>query len=910
MMGIKKSVQSASPDLRYPRGCHVLTVLHTAGPSTLPSTEPKKRGRPRKQPPPAPSHEIIDISSPVKPKRKDVPLTTKRRPKLKAKNQSRIQEEVDFTVTEEEDEVSVVRHSQTGSQSSLIPSRKGRNRVQGTFSAESMGNGGDAIQIDDDELPAVTSITTIKRKPNLATAGKPVHSFFSKPKPAAMDIDQLPETSNTSSMPNPFLNSGVQGVSDVRDAQPQNTSATAKPTHNFFSAKSKRAPAQAATPSTPIETVNSFFTPAPKATVGRPGWAQTATTVKEARWPCAEEIEEPSEYVNERPRLTLPKRARQRVGVVPDDEGFWARLLPKSAVDLDAEESVEVAETEMAVIPDEYKGHPAITSLPAKAANGTTTQLWIDKYRPSNHAEVLGNEVPAKYLAEWLAELAIGIHGQVSEEKRHVQRKVIKTRRKQVREDDWIVEDDEPIRDDGEEDDAPVDDAQTAQQTGYPDLSKRLTNSVLLQGPYGSGKTASVYAAAAELGWEVFEVYPGIGKRSGAHLSQLVGDVGKNHMVAKGRPTVPPSPAPELKQNPLLQAFGKSIGTRKPAQSTDHAVDLTDSPGRKAQVEMDFGSVAQPADVRETKPGGPDVRQSLILLEEVDILYEEDKGFWPALVSLIEESKRPVIMTCNGKQNLVHRKCSLTQAATDLSLIPFEELALQTTLLFSPPEPKAAKALLAGIAVAEGEKASIGYLDSVVQGCQLHQLDPVVFSKPLLPSVERWPLGIDLRAAICQLELELSHLGKSRLKTLRTMQTTEGATQGKTRIRKRQDGMDKALQDMLAVSQMTNIISFVDADIARRPSSVIEVSVARPAVVSNAHHRLQLNDPDRYKPSEDDETGIHELLKPLPRLETQVLPVLSQEDEMATTATELAMRGADKKDWLDESLIDGLALAR
>lgn len=624
-----------------------------AGPSTLQPTEPKKRGRPRKQPPPAPSHEIIDISSPVKPKRQAVPLTTRRSTGSKGKNRSKIQEEVDFTVTEEEDEVSVVGHSQTGSQSSLIAPRKGRNRVQGTFSAESMGNGGDAIHIDVDEVPAVgSSTTTNKRKTNSATAGKPVHSFFTKPKPVAIDIDQLPETASTSTVPNPFLNSGVQGVSDVQDAQPPNASTTAKPTHDFFSAKSKRALAQTVMPSTPIETVNPLFTPAPKATVGRPGWAQTTTTVKEARWPCAEEIEEPSDYVNERPRLTLPKRARQRVGVVPEDGSFWARLMPKSVVDLDGDDAVEVTESEIAAIPDEYKGHPAITSLPAKAANGTKTQLLIDKYRPLNHAEVLGNEVPAKYLVEWLAELAIGIHGEVSEEKRKVQRKVIKTRRKQVREDNWIVEDDEPIRDDAEEDDAPVDDAQTAQQTGYPDLNKRLTNSILLQGPYGSGKTASVYAAAAELGWEVFEVYPGIGKRSGAHLSQLVGDVGKNHMVGKGRPTMPPSPALEKRQNPLLQAFGKISDKRKPAQSTDHAVDLTDSPARKTQVEMDFGFVAQPADIRDAKTGGPDVRQSLILLEEVDILYEEDKGFWPAVVSLIHESKRPVIMTCNGKQTL------------------------------------------------------------------------------------------------------------------------------------------------------------------------------------------------------------------------------------------------------------------
>lgn len=243
-------------------------------------------------------------------------------------------------------------------------------------------------------------------------------------------------------------------------------------------------------------------------------------------------------------------------------------------------------------------------------------------------------------------------------------------------------------------------------------------------------------------------------------------------------------------------------------------------------------------------------------------------------------------------------------------MIPFEDLALQTTVLFSPPEPNAAKALLSGIAVAEGGEASAHYLDSLVQGCQLQQMDPVVFSKPLLPPVERWPLGVDLRAAICQLELELSHAGKPGLKTLRKTRATQAGHQRRIRIKKGEDGTDKGLQDLLAVSQMANIISSVDADIARRPGSVTEVSVTGLAVESNADHRFQLNDPDRYKPSEDDETGFHELLKPLPLLETQVLPMLSREDEMADITTDLAIRCTDQRDWLDESLIGDLALAR
>ena len=45
-------------------------------------------------------------------------------------------------------------------------------------------------------------------------------------------------------------------------------------------------------------------------------------------------------------------------------------------------------------------------------------------------------------------------------------------------------------------------------------------------------------------------------------------------------------------------------------------------------------------------------QQSIILLEEVDILFAEDGGFWQTVVALIRDSRRPVVMTCNGDYKL------------------------------------------------------------------------------------------------------------------------------------------------------------------------------------------------------------------------------------------------------------------
>lgn len=170
------------------------------------------------------------------------------------------------------------------------------------------------------------------------------------------------------------------------------------------------------------------------------------------------------------------------------------------------------------------------------------------------------------------------------------------------------------------------------------DFADRLTNTILLSGPNGSGKTAAVYACAAELGWDVFEVYPGIGKRSGAAVNALVGDVGTNHIV--GGPSVPNQSLAD-KREAFATLFGGPPKTYADRQNSLGYV--TSSQRTLAEDDME-------EDSEESGRQGPPttVRQSLILLEEVDILYHADSNFWPMVISLIKNSRRPVIMTCNG----------------------------------------------------------------------------------------------------------------------------------------------------------------------------------------------------------------------------------------------------------------------
>ncbi|KAH8118307.1 hypothetical protein DFH11DRAFT_1566743 [Phellopilus nigrolimitatus] len=392
---------------------------------------------------------------------------------------------------------------------------------------------------------------------------------------------------------------------------------------------------------------------------------------------------------------------------------------------------------------------------------------WNERWRPRYAAEVLGNEVSAQYLRDWLLALeiktsnhvagtsAIVTNGPANDAQtlekslgkvpRGIKRTKYYSRRVDSDEeslDDWIADDDEEDgEEDGEDDVRPntfvneVEGDLSANESGSPwkpkltrltrkrppdssnseiqshpslspipfhDFSDRLTNSILLAGPTGSGKTAAIYACAEELGWEVFEVYPGIGRRNGASLLSLVGDVSKNHIVGKASRLAPNRPEKDIfgrdtgqitsddhecmegMRKTKQQSFasfptsakeknGRHDAPHKHGKIEESPIDLDERKAYRSMtpdIRSGFGFYASndraPTPVDNTEPYQAVTRQSIILLEEVDILFSEDTNFWPTVVTLIRESRRPVIMTCN-----------------DPTLVPCNELPLQTVLNFN-----------------------------------------------------------------------------------------------------------------------------------------------------------------------------------------------------------------------------------
>lgn len=337
------------------------------------------------------------------------------------------------------------------------------------------------------------------------------------------------------------------------------------------------------------------------------------------------------------------------------------------------------------------KIHPAIsrlykaleTQLSAFDKSQCEGSAWIQKYAPVTAAQVLQPGKEALLLSDWLQALRVQSVESGSSEGEKGKGKPKKKRKKNKLEGFVIDSEEEEAEmdeiSDTDEDWAALPGSVLLKKSVMRSISmgkggkdqSRLTNAIVLSGPHGSGKTAAVYAVAKELDFEIFEINSG-SRRSGKDILEKVGDMTRNHLVQHHRAESTAIDPEEVANDINSGKQGTMTSFFKPK--------ITIQPTKPQQTKQPRENVE-----KEAKAPPKSQKQSLILLEEVDVLFEEDKQFWATLTTLIAQSKRPFIMTCN-----------------DESLVPIRSLNLHGIFRFSSAPSSPAVDLCLLIAANEG----------------------------------------------------------------------------------------------------------------------------------------------------------------------------------------------------------------
>ncbi|KAJ4332944.1 hypothetical protein N0V87_007994 [Didymella glomerata] len=354
------------------------------------------------------------------------------------------------------------------------------------------------------------------------------------------------------------------------------------------------------------------------------------------------------------------------------------------------------------------KTHTAITSLYDEIEHTLTPfdegrcepQAWAQKYRPLRADRVLQLGKEAFALRDWLKSLtvlAVGAAQDSLKSKASLDTKKPPKKKRKTAADDFIVFSDE---EDDDEDMVELDPNSSAARSSM--IRPRWTrnkNVVLLSGPHGCGKSATVYAVAKELDFEVFELHSGV-RRSGKDIQDKVGDMTANHLVNHQRGDVPVKPKPFMvsadndTDNERDKAFQKDLDSGRQGTMTSFftakpAAKAKPTPKPKVQV-----VVKSPTKTR-TIPAAQAMlpiaasrksqKQSLILIEEADILFEEDQNFWAQIMKLAAQSKRPIVITCNEELH-----------------VPTQALPMAAILRLTPPPLGLATDYLVALAGREG----------------------------------------------------------------------------------------------------------------------------------------------------------------------------------------------------------------
>ncbi|KAK2629379.1 hypothetical protein QTJ16_000199 [Diplocarpon rosae] len=369
------------------------------------------------------------------------------------------------------------------------------------------------------------------------------------------------------------------------------------------------------------------------------------------------------------------------------------------------------------------------TSMSAFDKGQCETQAWAQKYSPKCAADVLQSGTEALILKNWLQALTVQCVEAGSGGDGRAATKIDapgKRKRKTKRLDNFVITTDE---EDNEMDE--ITDPEEASGGSQSQLKRtvvkakdaaallskgaKVSNAVVISGPHGCGKTAAIYAVAKELGFEVFEINPS-SRRSGKDILEKVGDMTQNHQVQRtaaiprldkadeDSAQIGDTLADELQmgRQGTMNSFFKPSTIEKPKLKPKARNSTDATPGTAKEKSTSNLRVPTPDASKHSsfsRTPAKKQKQSLVLIEEADVLYKEDAQFWTTIISLIATSKRPILMTC-----------------TDEAILPMGTLDLYAIIrMVSPPIDLAVDYMLL-VAASEGHIIKRAAVSTLYEG--------------------------------------------------------------------------------------------------------------------------------------------------------------------------------------------------
>ncbi|XP_022773235.1 uncharacterized protein LOC111315628 isoform X3 [Durio zibethinus] len=244
--------------------------------------------------------------------------------------------------------------------------------------------------------------------------------------------------------------------------------------------------------------------------------------------------------------------------------------------------------------------------------------LWTDKYQPKSAKEVCGNTVSVKFMNEWLR-----LWRERSFQAIKASNNVNKSNM-QEDDDNFCESDFDSENIDGED---------------------SLKNVLLVTGPIGSGKSAAIHACAKEQGFKVLESNAS-DCRNGAVVKQKLGEALESHCLTGSLE----NPIVSLSKH-VMKSAGPLSSSEAVQEFDNEVIELISISDKEDSFFAHGASGKHVCSDSETGFGQTKVKP-LVLFEDVDISFPEDRGFVAAIQQIAEKAKGPVILTSNSN-NLV-----------------------------------------------------------------------------------------------------------------------------------------------------------------------------------------------------------------------------------------------------------------